>query len=156
MIADELTTSGNRADYTRGVAMYHQAIRKGYATAMLNLALRYRDAGAHTKAVRWFRRAAAARIDPDESALFEVARAELYGLGTRRNARAAIRKLEKIAHSKTWYSPPNFVQNEAMIVLADAYVQGWFVRRDYDLGMRWLRRAARGGSKVAEALLLSW
>jgi TPR repeat protein len=155
-IADKLTASGNRADYLRGVAMYHQAIRKGYATAMHNLALSYLNAGAHTKAVRWYRRAATARIDPDESALLEVARAELHGVGTRRNPRAAIRKLEKIARSKTWYHPPFALQIEAMIVLGEAYTYGWVVPRDYELGRRWLKRAASAGSKIAEALLTSW
>ena len=155
-IADKLTASGSRADFLRGVAMYHRAIRKGYSTAMHNLALKYLNAGAHTKAVRWYRRAATARIDPDESALLEVARAELSGVGTRRNARAAIRKLEKLARSKTWYHPTYANQIEAMIVLADAYIYGWVVPRDYELGRRWLKRAALAGSKIAEALLTSW
>ena len=156
VIADVLTKHGGRAELRRGVVMYRRAIRKGYVTAMHNLAVTYLNAGLHTEAVRWFRRAATDPNEPDESALLEVARAELYGLGTRRNAHTAIQKLEKIARSKSWYYPANSMQHEAMIVLGDAYVHGWFVPRDYDRGMRWLKRAARSGSKLAEALLTSW
>jgi len=37
--------------------------------------------------------------------------------------------------------------------LADALITGWPVRRNYNEGLMWLRRAAELGSDVAKAML---
>ncbi len=37
--------------------------------------------------------------------------------------------------------------------MADALINGWPVRRNYDEGIGWLRRAAKLGSAVAKAML---
>ena len=75
------------------------------------------------------------------SALIEVARAELYGVGTRRDARAAFVKLRRLARQRLGWN--NWMRIEAMQLMADALMNGWLVRRDYAQGEEWLRRAAK-------------
>lgn len=119
-------------------------------TATYNRGRDFQNRGDYAAAVRLYRRAAKAG---DDSALLELARAELYGLGTRRNTKSAIRRLERVAVSKVTYWPPHWMQSDAMLVLADIFMTGWPVKRDYNKGRRWVRRAAKLGSARAKAML---
>lgn len=74
------------------------------------------------------------------TASLEVARAELYGLGTRRNARSALARLERLARQRLGWN--NWLRIEAMNLMADALMNGWLVRRDFARGEAWLRQAS--------------
>ena len=82
-----------------------------------------------------------------------LARAELYGCGTRRDTKAALAKLERIARwsSSSWIS--QFDREQAMITLSACLRDGWLLRRDHRASVRWLRRAAKLGSAEATGLL---
>ena len=147
--ADRLT----RSPRTRvaGIRLYRRAYRLGSHTAAFHLAIAYRNLGDQRAAVRWFRRAVAAG---DPSASMEVARAELYGLGTRRDVPAAFAKLRAIAAAPTIMRPRNIDRIRALLLMADALEWGWLARIDYPASQRLLRRAARLGSTVAKQLLV--
>ncbi len=147
-VADALTSPPSSArDLARGVKLYKRAVRLGNTTAALNLAATYQNLGRHQAAVRWFRRAWAAG---DTSALLELAKAELLGVGTRRNVPAAFERLRLLARCA---SAAPFEREEAMLVMADALRNGWLVRRDYPQAIRLLRKAASLGSDAAQGLL---
>ncbi len=122
----------------------------GDGAGAYNLACTYQNLGDYRKAVAWFRRALDAG---DLSALVPLAQAELYGCGTRRNSKAALAKLQRIAgwNNVSWISP--FDREQAMIVLAASLRDGWLLRRDYPASLKWLRRAAKLGSAEAIGLL---
>ena len=139
VLADDLTRSAHRPKaLAQAERLYRRAFRLGYATAAENLAVTYRNLGRHRDAVRWYRRAEAAG---SETAAVEVARAELYGLGTRRNARAAFARLEPLARKRLGWN--NWLRVEAMQLMADALSNGWLVPRDPARADAWLRRAAK-------------
>lgn len=123
----------------------------GYGTAAYNLACSYRNRGSHRDAVAWFRRAWELG-EPDS--LFEIARAELHGIGTRGDPRAAVDKLCRVARSRVMYIPANALQCEAMLLLSRLFGEGWLVPRDYATSMRWLRKAARLGRPAARAMFI--
>lgn len=130
--------------------LYRSAYARGDITAAYNLAATFQNMGNFKQAVTWFRRALRGG---DISALLPLARAELFGLGTRRNIHAAVTKLRRLADSELELHPPYWLQCEAMIVLADAYISGWPLPRDYKRGVQWLERAAELNSAPAKALL---
>jgi TPR repeat protein len=135
-------------DLARAEKLYKQAFRLGNTTAAFNLAVTYQNLGRYRNAVGWFRRALAAG---DPSAILELAKAELFGLGTRRNVAAAISKLRRVARGGAFTAP--LERTEAMLIIADALRNGWLVRRDYPQALGWLRKAARLGSDAAKGLL---
>jgi uncharacterized protein len=139
VMADRLTPRGHsmRA-LAQAEKLYRRAFHLGAYTAADNLAATYQNLGRYRDAVRWFRRAAAAG---SPTASLEIARAELYGTGTRRNERAAFAKLERLARQRLGWN--NWLRIEAMQLMADALMNGWLVRRDYARGEAWLRRAAK-------------
>lgn len=153
-LAGHLTHAGARArasDIVRAEALYRASFRKGYSTAAYNLACTYQNLGRHRDAVRWYQRAHDAG---DPSALFQLALAELYGLGTKRKPKIALAKLRRVASLRTKYWPASTGENvRAMIVIAQAFMEGWLVTRDYNEGQRWLRRAADWNSLTAKAML---
>lgn len=92
-----------------------------------NLAVAYQNLGQHKKAVAWFRKnAAAGQID----ALLALAKAELHGIGTRRNVPAALEKLRHVCEANG-ASVCQFDQEEAARVVAQVLYDGWLVPRDY-------------------------
>lgn len=139
VLADKLTPwkHGPRA-LARAETLYRRAFRLGYDTAAENLAATYQNLGRYRDAVRWYRRAAAAG---SPTAPLEVARAELYGTGTRRDVRAAFATLERLARQRLGWN--NWLRIEAMQLMADALMTGWLAPRDYARGEAWLRRAAK-------------
>ncbi len=148
--ADRLTPSPRtRAE---GIRLYRKAYRLGSHTAAFNLAITYRTLGDHRAAVRWFRRAV---IAGDPSASMEVARAELYGLGTRRDVPAVFAKLRAIAAAATIMVPRNIDRIRALLLMADALEWGCLARIDDPASRRLVRRAARLGSTVAKQLLVN-
>lgn len=138
-VADSLTPRGHslRA-LAQAEKLYRRAFRLGDNTAADNLAATYQNLGRYRDAVRWYRRAAAAG---SPTAPLEIARAQLYGTGTRRDARAAFARLERLARQRLGWN--NWLRVEAMQLMADALMNGWLVRRDHARGDAWLRRAAQ-------------
>ena len=139
VMADKLTPRkhGARA-LQQAEKLYRRAFRLGYDTAAENLAATYQNLGRYRDAVRWYRRAYAAG---SPTALLEIARAELYGTGTRRDVRAAFTKLERLARQRLGWN--NWLRIEAMQIMADALMNGWLALRDYARGEALLRKAAK-------------
>jgi len=136
VIADNLTPRGHSARaLAQAEKLYRRAFRLGYDTVAENLAATYQNLGRYRDAVRWYRRAEAAG---SPTAPLELARAELYGAGTRRNARAAFVRLERLARQRLGWN--NWLRVEAMHLMADALVNGWLVRRNYARGEALLRK----------------
>ncbi|MDQ3365030.1 MAG: tetratricopeptide repeat protein [Myxococcota bacterium] len=148
-IADALTSPPSSSSNLARDTLYKRAFRLGNTTAALNLAATYQNLGRYRDAVRWFRRALAAG---DPSALLELAKAELLGMGTRRNVPAAFERLRRLARGVAFTAP--FERTEAMEIMADAFRNGWLVRRDYPQAIRLLRKAASLGSDAARGLLV--
>lgn len=139
VMADKLTPHGHSAGaLARAEKLYRRAFRLGDDTAAENLAATYQNLGRYRDAVRWYRRAAAAG---SPTAPLELARAELYGTGTRRDARAAFSKLRRLSRQRLGWN--NWLRVEAMQLMADALMNGWLVRRDHAQGESWLRKAAK-------------
>jgi TPR repeat protein len=150
-LAGYLSRRGASAsEITRAEALYRRAFRMGYETAAFNLATTYKQLGRYRDAVRWYRRAHEAG---DPSALLQLARAELYGVGTKRDPKAAIAKLRRVAAAQTKWWPPATGENvQAMIEIARVLLDGWLVPRNFDEAQRWLRRAAKWNSATANAM----
>jgi len=139
VIADGLMEKGQGAKaLAEAERLYRRAFRLGYDTAAENLAATYQNLGRYHDAVRWYRRAEAAG---SPTAALELARAELYGTGTRRDARRAFGRLERLARQRLGWN--NWLRVEAMQLMADALKNGWLVRRDFARGEAWLRQAAK-------------
>lgn len=136
----------SRRALDEGIRWYQRAGQAG----LYNLGITYRYLGSHAKAVACFRRAA--RIG-SATELMEVARAELYGVGTKRDVPAALAKLRRIA---AMGRSSEDLDHVAMVMLAKVYFEGWFVRRDSRTARSWLLRAAKAGSHSAEGLLEDW
>ncbi len=149
-LGDLLSRDRSHRGVQRAAPFYRAAFRRGDVGAAYNLANSYQNVGLYRDAVRWFRRALEA---DDSSNSIALARAELYGLGTKRNVNSAFSRLRAIANGPTEMWPPNTDRIEAILVMAEALITGWPVRRDYDEGKLWLRRAESLGSKVAKAML---
>ena len=148
-VADALTSPPSTpSDLARGEKLYKRAFRLGNTTAALNLAATYQNLGRYRDAEQWFRRALAAG---DPSALLELAKAELSGMGTRRNVPSAFERLRRLASGVAFTAP--FERMEAMLIMADAFRNGWLVRRDYPQALRLLRKAVSLGSDAARGLL---
>lgn len=138
-LADYLTPRGHTARaLAQAEKLYRRAFRLGSETAAENLASVYLNLGRCRDAVRWYRLAESAG---SPTASLEIARAELYGLGTRRNARSAFIRLERLARQRLGWN--NWLRIEAMELMADALMNGWLVRRDFARGKAWLRQAAK-------------
>jgi TPR repeat protein len=138
VVANELTQRGHSARaLARAERLYRQAFRLGYDGAAENLAAVYLNIGRYRDAVRWYRHAEAAG---SQTASLQVARAELFGLGTRRDVRSAFVKLERLARQRLGWN--NWLRVEAMRLMADALMNGWLARRDFARGEAWLRQAA--------------
>jgi len=137
--------------FKRAEALYQRAFHAGESTAAYNLAVAYKKRQRYRDAFRWFQRAHEAG---DPSALLQLARAQLYGIGTKRDPSGALAKLRRMANSRTKYWPASNGENvEAMLIIADALMEGWLLPRDFNEGVRWLRRAASWGNATAIALL---
>jgi TPR repeat protein len=137
--------------FKRAEALYQRAFHAGESTAAYNLAVTYRRVRRYRDAFRWFQRAHEAG---DPSALLQLARAQLYGIGTKRDPSGALAKLRRMANSRTKYWPASTGENvDAMLIIADALMEGWLLPRDFNEGVRWLRRAASWGNATAISLL---
>jgi TPR repeat protein len=150
-LADTISAHAQSGSVSRAARLYRRAFRTGNATAAYNLACLYQNAGRHALSVRWFRLAKAAG---DRTAEFQLALAELYGLGVRRNPIAAARKLETISAKRVVVWPDSAgVDVQAMLILSEELMRGWLLPRDFDASISWLRRAAKRGSLTAKAML---
>jgi len=151
-LATFLSRPGARAsDILRAERLYRRSFRAGNTTAAYNLAVTYKRLGRYRDAFRWFQRAHEAG---DPSALLQLGLAELYGVGTKQDPVAALAKLRRMARSRVKYWPASTGENvDAMLAIARAFLEGWFLPQDYDEGQQWLRRAAEWGSETAKAML---
>ena len=139
LMADNLTPRGHSVRaLAQAEKLYRRAFRLGYETAAENLAATYQNLGRYRDAVLWYRRAEAAG---SPTAPLEIARAELYGTGTRRNVSAAFVRLERLARQGLGWN--NWLRVEAMQLMADALMKGWLVRRDFARGEALLRQAGK-------------
>lgn len=127
---------------------YRRAVRLG--GDCYNLAVTYQNCGQYRKAVAWFRRSAS---EGSIEALLSLARAELYGVGTRRNLAGGMAKLRRVAMAKRNAPVSQFDREDAMLLLAEVLQHGWLAPRDYQRSLSWLRRAAKVGSAAASGLL---
>ena len=132
-------------DVAEAIRWYRRAIALGGDS--FNLAVAYQNLGQHEVAVRWFRKS------PDVIAVLELAKAELHGIGMRRNVPSAMTKLRRVATARSPDVVAPFHREEAMRIIADVLYHGWLVPRDYRGAVRWLRRAAKSGSDAARGLL---
>jgi TPR repeat protein len=147
-VADSLSDTGRKAALEEAESLYRLAFKFGDPMGAYNLACTYQNQQKYTEAVRWFKRCLKAG---DLSALMPLAYAELYGIGTDRNAAAALNKFRRIARGGKYFC--QFDQEEAMLTMAEAYRNGWIVRRNFDAAIGWLQRAAKLGSAAAQGLL---
>lgn len=127
-----------------------RAARLGSTLALYNLAVSWRLAGHAHEAVRIFRAIVAKGGHDAHDAEFELARAELLGVGTRRDVPTALRRLERVARSRKVCQLDN---EQAMLLLAEVYRTGWLVPVHFPRTLKWLREAARIGSAAAAGLL---
>jgi TPR repeat protein len=147
-VADSLIATGKKGAFSEAENLYKLAFRLGDAMAAYNLACTYQNLGKFSEAVRWFNRCLKVGY---LGALIPLAYAELYGVGTRRNAAAAFIKLRRVARGGKHFC--QFDQEEAMLAMADALRNGWVVQRDFNAAIVWLRRAAKLGSVAAKGIL---
>lgn len=129
---------------TEALRWEQRAAALGDELAQFNLAMSSLNAGRPSESVRRFR----ARASRDNDALFEVAKAELWGRGTKQNVRAAMRKLEWLA--KNGDDMDELTRGDVMVLLARTLSEGWLVPRDFGTAVRWLKRAVRE-TRCAEA-----
>lgn len=131
------------ADLAEALRWEKRAARRGDPTAAFNVGISYKNLGDYGAAVKWFRKAEACG---DDAAWLELAKAELFAAGTRRNVKRATARLEQVAASER---VSRGEAEEARILLGYLYQDGWLVRRSLPEGLRHLRRAARRGSEIA-------
>jgi TPR repeat protein len=147
-VADSLSATGKKDALKEAEELYKLAFKLGDVLGAYNLACTYLDQQKHSEAVRWFK---ICIKKGDLSALLPLAYAELYGIGTRRDAKAALDKFRRVARGGRDFC--QFDQEEAMLTMAEVYRNGWFVPRDLRTAIGWLQRAAKLGSAAAQGLL---
>jgi TPR repeat protein len=139
-----------RGKFRESLALNRRAARLGEQTALFNAAIDLRRLGRHRDAVKVLRRLATAGND---SALLEVAKAELLGVGTRRNPTLALEHLAQVAQRRSSSRASDWDRELAMLRIAQTFLDGLLVPFDYPRARRWLERAALEGSEVARAML---
>jgi TPR repeat protein len=147
-VADNLVSSGKKGAFTEAEKLYKLAFKLGDAAAAFHLASAYQNLGKFTLAVGWYKRCLKAG---EFAALLPLAYAELYGIGTRKDAVAALDKLRRVAKGGKNFC--QFDQEDAMLIMADAFRYGWVVRRDLKAANSWLNSAAKLGSATAKGIL---
>jgi len=147
-VADSLSATGKKEALREAEDLYKLAFKLGDILGAYNLACTYLDQQKHSEAVRWFK---VCIKKGDLSAFLPLAYAELYGIGTRRDVKAALEKFRRVARGGRDFC--QFDQEEAMLAIAEVYRNGWFVPRDFDAAIAWLQRAAKLGSAAAQGLL---
>ncbi len=141
----------DRGDTRRSLALNRRAWRLGDPTGGNNAAIDLRRMGRHAQAFRIFRVLASGGSD---TALLQVAKAELFGVGTRRNSKLALKHFEQVARPKRGRDAASVMdREEAMLRIADALIDGILVPIDFRSALKWLRLAAKGGSDLATARL---
>ena len=128
---------GVRRDDAKALFWYKLALRQGDSCAPNNIATIYRDRGDNRRAIFWYRRAVAAG---DRDALVEIGVRCYDGIGTKRDATAAVHCFRKAIASKC------ITQDgceHAMYRLGLAYFDGRGVRKSLLRAIDWISRANR-------------
>ncbi len=155
--------SNNVTDSTRyrsEVARLKRLLRSGDDMQISNIAATYRMAGNSRRAFEWWRRAAARKVIvhwlprpvDDGMALLELGYCYQYGIGVRRDERAACMAYRAAARSK-WID--EFSREEALYHLAVAYLDLDKGRRNRSRAAKLLCEAAADGDYPQAADLLS-
>lgn len=149
--ADALDTKrAKRTQLVEARRLYRAAFRAGDQVAGINLAVSYQQTGEVRAAYQWYVRVLET---DDRSVLLEIAKAELYGRGARRNIPRALARLQQIVRDRRGRWTTQFDREQAMVILGRTYLEGWLVGRDWPRARRWLQRAERLGSEEAAGLL---
>ena len=88
---------GIEADKSQAMRLYQRAWRRGNTTAGLNIAILYRERQNARAMFQWWQRVARTG---DGSALFEMAKCYLAGIGVRNDGQAALRCLARAVRSR--------------------------------------------------------
>lgn len=134
-LAVHLTSGrGVGRDLEAALRWERRAVLLGEPTAAMNAALTYKAMGKHRQAFAWLLRAQEMGNDVD----LELAKARLFGAGTRRDPDAAVAGLKRVTRST---GVAEIERIEARLLLAWLYWDGTFVARSYEEHRRWLARA---------------
>lgn len=128
---------------------YRRAARRGDLLATLNLGTLHKREGRLRLAVSWYQRAAQ---QGDASAMLELALAELYGTGRRRNRGRALKTLARLYGFPEGELTP-FEREQICIAIARAHLEGWLAAQDWKTAKAWLARGRALGSAEADGLL---
>lgn len=141
------TNKSTKSDRDKALMWLKKAARLGSGAAAYNIGITYRDVGKYRLSVTWFQKA----IDMSEhSALLELAYAEMYGLGLKRDVKNAFRKLQKLTRLSGVLTSE---KEEACILAARLLLEGWLVPRSIEKARQWLKRAENTSSTQARAIL---
>jgi uncharacterized protein len=141
---------GARKNLQEGVHWYRRAIRGESTCAARNIAITYRLNGQNRLAVKWFRNGAAQKNDDD---WIQLGIHSFWGIGTRRDASAAIRMFRRAAKGKNLSESD---RDDANFYLAIAYLEGNGVKRSFARAIEHLECANRDGDHLAAQRLLRW
>lgn len=139
--------TGSRRGMKIAMRLERRAVAMGSSTAAYNLGVSHKMVRNYRAAARWF--AIAARMG-DPSALLELAKAQLLGVGCRRDVAGGLRKLAVVARTRELSLAD---REEACILLARTYLDGWLVRRSLNIAARWLEFGHQIGGDLAAAYL---
>jgi TPR repeat protein len=131
------------------IARLKRLVRSGDAVSIGNIAATYRKAGNRKRAFEWWRRAAG-KWDGD--AFLEVGYCYQYGIGVRRDQKAACLAYRAAIRSQ-WIT--EYAREEALYHLAIAYLDRGVGQRARRSAISLLREAAADGDYPQAAGLLS-
>lgn len=138
---------GVRRDIRAALRLEILAARKGDPGGAFNAGISYKKLRDFRKSLRWFRQA---EVMGNDSARLEIAKAQLYGLGTKRNVREAIGNLKAVVDARRCSAGES---EEACLLLAYLYIDGWLVPRAHRRSIQWLTEAQKKGSTIASAAI---
>jgi TPR repeat protein len=140
---------GVRKDLDEALSWLRRAFRAGDTCAAQNIAITYRQIGDLRNAVKWFRKSADAG---DGDALIQLGIHYYWGMGVRKNPKAAVRCF-RIATKAKHISEGG--RDDAFFFLGIAYYEGRGVQASMSSAGKFLKRANIDGDHVAADKMLS-
>jgi TPR repeat protein len=140
---------GVRKDVDEALSWLRRAFRAGDTCAAQNIAITYRQIGDLRTAVKWFRKSADAG---DGDALIQLGIHYYWGMGVRKNPKAAVRCF-RIATKAKHISEGG--RDDAFFFLEIAYYEGRGVQASMSSAGKFLKRANIDGDHVAADKMLS-